>query len=204
MKKIKICGITEIKEAEYLNEVGVDYAGFVQFFPKSKRNIPIGRAREIMRYLDPGIQPVAVTVSPSGEEIRQIEESGFSMIQIHGDIPDELLDAVEIPILKAFNVSDLSDFFRYQERENVAGFVFDAQIPGSGRTFDWSLLHGIPKTDKLTLLAGGLDPGNVAEALAAAEVDGVDTSSGVENESGVGKSLAKIQAFAASVRGCPR
>lgn len=199
-KKIKICGITEEEEAAYLNEAEVDFAGFIQFFPKSKRNIPTEKAEAIMKQLNPGICPVAVTVSPTAEQLRRIEAAGFSMVQIHGSIRDEVLDTIAIPVIKAFNVSDLSEFARFQEKPNVAGFIFDAQLPGSGRVFDWSLLADVPKTDKFTLLAGGLNPENVAQALAAAEVDGVDTSSGVENENGVGKSREKIGKFVRAVR----
>lgn len=202
MTWIKICGITQEEELEYLKEAGVDYAGFVQFYPKSKRNIPIQRAKELMSYLGPDIRPVAVTVSPNAEQLRQIEESGFSAVQIHGDIPDEVLDSVRLPVWKAFNVRDLTRFKEYEARENVTAYVFDAQVPGSGQAFDWTLLKQLPRTEKMTWLAGGLHPLNVAEALRSTVVDGVDTSSGVENEDGIGKSREKIQEFVRAVRGC--
>lgn len=200
MKKIKICGITDIKEAEYLNEAGVDYAGFVLFFPKSRRNIEIGKAKEIFAHLNPHIRSVAVVVEPAKEQLREIEEAGFDLVQIHGRMPEEVLAGIRIPVLRAFNVSDLSEFERYEEIENVVGYVFDAQIPGSGKVFDWSLLQKLPETDKLTFLAGGLDASNVKDALAATRVDGVDTSSGVERESGMGKDPAKIRNFVEAVR----
>ena len=78
--------------------------------------------------------------------------------------------------------------------------LFRSQTPGSGKGFDWELLSGIPHTDKLTMLAGGIHPGNVAEAIRITKVDGVDTSSGVEDDSGNGKSREKIQAFVKAVR----
>lgn len=201
MKKIKICGITDIKEAEYLNEAGVDYAGFVLFFPKSRRNIQIGKAKEILTHLDSHIKSVAVVVEPTKEQLREIEEAGFDLVQIHGGMADEVLSGIKIPVLKAFNVGDLSEFGQYEKKENVAGFVFDAQLPGSGKVFNWSLLQTLPETDKLTFLAGGLEASNVTDALAATEVDGVDTSSGVEREEGEGKDLVKIQSFVKAVRG---
>lgn len=201
MKKIKICGITDIKETEYLNEAGVDYAGFVLFYPKSRRNIDPGRAKEIMAHLDSHIKAVAVVVEPAAGQLKEIEDTGFDMVQIHGRISDELLSRVRIPVLRAFNVSDLSEFEEYEDKENVIGYVFDAQIPGSGKVFDWSLLQRLPKTDKLTFLAGGLDAFNVRDALAATEVDGVDTSSGVEWEAGAGKDPEKIKSFVEAVRG---
>lgn len=200
MKKIKICGITEEIEAEYLNEAGVDYAGMIQFFPKSKRNISIEKAASIMKCLDDKIQPVAVTVSPNAEELRAIEEAGFSIVQIHGDIDDELLNSISIPVFKAFNVNDLSDYERFHQNERVLGYIFDAQIPGSGKTFDWSVLDKIPRDEKLAFLAGGLTPENVAQALTVTGLDGADTSSGVENQTGIGKSRERIFEFIKQVR----
>lgn len=200
MKKIKICGITDKKEAGYLNEAGVDYAGFVLFFPKSKRNMEIERAKEIMALLDPHIKAVAVVVEPTAGQLDEIMEAGFDLVQIHGEMTDEVLSGIRIPMLKAFNVSDLSEFERYEKMDRVAGYVFDAQIPGSGTVFDWDMLQKLPKTEKLTFLAGGLDHGNVKDALAATGVDGVDTSSGVERADGEGKDPQKINEFVYQVR----
>lgn len=200
MKKVKICGITQEREAEYLNEAHVDYAGFIQFVPESKRNISIDKAVSIIRCLSPDIVPVAVTVGPGEEEIRQIEAAGFGMLQIHGNISDELLDRISIPVLKAFNVNDLSEYERFSRNKRVMGYVFDGQIPGSGRSFDWSLLKNIPRDGKVVLLAGGLNPRNVAEALKLTGADGADTSSGVENENGIGKSRDRILEFVREIR----
>ncbi len=202
MPKIKICGLTREIEAEYLNEAKVDYAGMVLFFPKSKRNISIDRAAAIMKYLDPGILPVAVTVCPTADQLEEIQSAGFSMVQIHGSIEDAVLERLSIPVLKAFNVHDLSEYGRFQKNEKVAGYLFDAQIPGSGKTFDWSVLRKLPKDDKLSLIAGGLNPENVREALSATRADGVDTSSGVENDDGTGKDREKILRFVENARGC--
>lgn len=200
MKMIKICGITTEEEAEYLNEAKVDFAGFIQFVPKSKRNISTEKAAGIIRLLDRGIKSVAVTISPNVEQIRQIESTGFDYIQIHGEISDELLDSVELPVIKAFNVNDLSDYERFHLSDKVAGYIFDAQIPGSGKIFDWSVIGHIPHDEKPSLLAGGLKADNVAVALAYTQLDGADTSSGVENDNGVGKSREKILEFVKQVR----
>ena len=86
--KIKICGLTSPAEARYLNENHVDFAGMVLFFPKSKRNISIEQAKEIMAALDASIKRVAVVVSPTIEQVRQIEAAGFDYVQIHGEIPE--------------------------------------------------------------------------------------------------------------------
>lgn len=195
--KIKICGLTSPAEARYLNEHHVDFAGMVLFFPKSKRNISIEQAKEVMAALDASIKRVAVVVSPSIEQIKQIEAAGFDYIQIHGKIPET---EVEAPILKAFNVSDMGSYEKYHNDSRIAGYVFDAIEPGSGKTFDWKLVDDIPRDEKLLLLAGGLNPDNVRMAIEAVHPDGVDVSSGVENDNGAGKNPDKIHDFVAAVK----
>ena len=201
--KIKICGLTSPAESRYLNENHVDFAGMVLFFPKSKRNISIEQAKEIMAALDSSIKRVAVVVSPSIEQVRQIEASGFDYIQIHGEIPEteaEAEAAIAIPILKAFNVSDMGSYEKYHNDSRIAGYVFDAIEPGSGKTFDWKLVDNIPRDEKLLLLAGGLNPDNVRMAIEAVHPDGVDVSSGVENDDKAGKNPEKIHDFVAAIK----
>lgn len=201
--KIKICGLTSPAEARFLNENHVDFAGMVLFFPKSKRNISIEQATEIMVALDTSIKRVAVVVSPSIEQVRQIEAAGFDYVQIHGEIPEtetEAEAAIAIPILKAFNVSDMGSYEKYHNDSRIAGYVFDAIEPGSGKTFDWKLVDNIPRDEKLLLLAGGLNPDNVRMAIEAVHPDGVDVSSGVENDDKAGKNPEKIHDFVAAVK----
>lgn len=201
--KIKICGLTSPAEARYLNENHVDFAGMVLFFPKSKRNISIEQAMEIMAALDASIKRVAVVVSPSIEQVRQIEAAGFDYVQIHGEIPEtetEAEAAIAIPILKAFNVSDMGSYEKYHNDSRIAGYVLDAIEPGSGKTFDWKLVDNIPRDEKLLLLAGGLNPDNVRMAIEAVHPDGVDVSSGVENDNGAGKNPERIHDFVAAVK----
>lgn len=197
--KVKICGLTSPAESRYLNENHVDFAGMVLFFPKSKRNISIEQAKEIMVALDASIKRVAVVVSPSIEQIRQIETAGFDYVQIHGEIP-QTESAIAIPILKAFNVSDMGSYEKYHNDSRIAGYVFDAIEPGSGKTFDWRLVDNIPRDEKLLLLAGGLNPDNVRIAIEAVHPDGVDVSSGVENDDGAGKNPQKIHDFVAAIK----
>lgn len=201
--KVKICGLTSPAEARYLNENHVDFAGMVLFFPKSKRNISIEQAMEIMAALDASIKRVAVVVSPSIEQVRQIEAAGFDYVQIHGEIPEtetEAEAAIAIPILKAFNVSDMGSYEKYHSDSRIAGYVFDAIEPGSGKTFDWKLVDNIPRDEKLLLLAGGLNPDNVRMAIEAVHPDGVDVSSGVENDDKAGKNPEKIHDFVAAIK----
>lgn len=198
--KIKICGLTNKKEAEYLNANQVDFAGMVLFFPKSKRNITIEQAKEIMSALNKEIQKVAVVVEPSMEQLREIEQAGFDYIQIHGKLQEGLLEQVTLPVLKAFNIKDMDDYEIYHANPQIAGYVFDAQEPGSGKTFDWSLVKNIPRDEKKFFLAGGLHPGNVQEAISYLKPDGVDVSSGVEYEDKLGKDEEKIKLFVKQVK----
>ena len=188
--KIKICGLTKEKEADYLNQIHADFAGMVVFFPKSKRNISLDQAKKIKAALLPEIKTVAVTVSPTLAQISQIAEAGFDLIQIHGEPADldiktaksicEYTNKLSLPILK----------------------VFDAAKPGSGKTFDWTLLKSFPRSKKLFMLAGGLAPENVSNAIFFLHPDGVDVSSGVEfiEKDRPGKDPYRIQAFAEAVQ----
>lgn len=198
--KIKICGLTDPKEADYLNENQVDYAGFVLFFPKSKRNNTIKQASAVMKKLLPEIKKTAVTVSPTLEQAKEIEAAGFDLIQIHGNLSEDVLDFLSIPILKAFNVSDMAQYEAWHSCDKVRGYVFDAQEPGSGKTFDWNLVRKLPKDEKMLFLAGGLCPENVKEAILAIKPDAVDVSSGVESDTGNGKDPEKIRCFCKKVR----
>lgn len=191
------------KKLDILAKAGINYAGFVLFFQKSKRNLSLERAEKLIAKLPADIASVAVTVSPTKEQVEAVVDAGFSAIQIHGKVEDSIITSCQIPIFKAFNVSDMDAFSHYEQMDEVVGFVMDAAVPGSGKTFDWDLLQKLPSTEKQVLLAGGLNPDNVGEALAACtgKIDGLDTSSGVERADGNGKSKERIEAFVRAVRG---
>ena len=200
--KIKVCGLTTKKEAKFLNENNVDLAGMVMFFPKSKRNITPDTAKEIISALNKNIKKVAVVVSPSYEEIKIIESLDFDYVQIHGELSEELESKINLPILKAFNIKDMDLYERYKVSKKVVGYVFDAQEPGSGKVFDWSLVKTLPKDGKILILAGGLNPENVAKAIEYIHPDGVDVSSGVEYGDKNGKDPEKIKRFVENARKC--
>lgn len=192
---VKVCGLTDTVEADYLNKNKVDFAGFVLFFPKSKRNISIEKAEQIMAELDENIKKVAVIVSPDESEIQQINGSGFDYVQIHGEIKDRLLEQISKPVFKAFNIKDIKNIHKYQNNAKIVGYVFDAAVPGSGKVFDWSILNDIKRDAKTFILAGGLNDSNVREAVKLVNPDVVDVSSGVEYDSGSGKDSEKIKQF---------
>lgn len=203
---IKCCGLTNPLEADYLKEQKIDFAGIVLFFPKSKRNCSIEQAEDILNALSDEIKRVAVVVSPTPEQILEIQgikpakKKGFDYIQIHGELTEEMLQALTLPVLKAFNVSDMAQYPRYHALKQVVGYVFDANEPGSGKVFDWKLVEKVPRDEKLLLLAGGLDSTNVEEAIRIIHPDGVDVSSGIEYVDRPGKDPLKIEAFAKKVR----
>ncbi len=198
---IKICGLVSTDDAILINRFPVTFAGIVLFYPKSRRNRTLPEARSILEALRPDIKRVAVVVSPSVAEIAEIEKLDFDFIQIHGRLSGKVLRAANLPILKAFNVNDLDQYPSFQACDNIAGYVFDAQEPGSGKTFDLSILNKLPRDDKLFLLAGGLSPGNVAGAIRTIHPDGVDVSSAVEYDGRTGKDPQKVADFVSAVRG---
>ncbi len=199
--KVKICGLTSAGEAEFINKYKPDYIGIVMFFQKSKRNVSPDAAADIMNALSDDIRKVAVTVSPTREQIAIIESLGFDYLQIHGEVEDALITSAKLPVFRAFNVSDMNTLEHYQKLSNIAGYVFDAGQPGSGRTFDWNSLEKVERDGRLFILAGGLTPENVADAIEYVRPDAVDVSSGVEYTDRPGKDEEKVSAFIRSVRG---
>lgn len=196
--RIKICGITKLEEINMILQNQVDYVGMVLFYPKSKRNNTIENARKLLKALDiNSIKTVAVTVSPTVSQVQEIQDAGFDYIQIHGTLPKESFDEIRIPILRAFNVNDMDMYEVYHNCSKVYGYVFDAVIPGSGKTFDWTILDKVPRDDKLFILAGGLNQQNVGEAIKRIKPDVVDVSSGVEGVNG--KDVLKIKEFVDNV-----
>lgn len=219
---IKICGITREEEIEYLNEAGVDYAGFV-FYEKSKRYLSVAEAEKVSGKLNQNIKKVAVTVKPEAELIRQIEQAGFDILQIHGmnqaDFErTQMLTA--LPVWLAANLTEPKEVRRWRDTMYMgeSGILFDAGVYGSGRTFGWETKEDASgeawreavvkfrqqaAEAKLTfLLAGGLDAANVAEGIKIFAPDVVDVSSGVEEtlDGVTKKSKEKIEAFVRAVR----
>lgn len=208
---VKICGLTRTEEVNYLFDNRADFAGIVCFYEKSKRNVSINTAKEIInkihalnRETSHKINSVAVTVKPEPGQINLIKEAGFDFIQIHGKVNDEIIDSCPLPVLKAFNVDDLDDYEHYLNMSNIKGFVFDAGVPGSGKIFDWNVLNNLKRDkDRLFILAGGLNEKNVREAIQFVSPDCVDVSSGVEYDEAVltkkniitGKDPDKVKSF---------
>ena len=209
--QVKICGLTKTEEAAYLNDVGADYAGFV-FYPKSKRNVSFVQSKEIREQLNPQIQAVAVTVSPDVELVRKIIDSGFDIVQIHGELNKEVLETASIPIWYAVNIIKEEELLQKAEafmkmpqhlQKKIEAIVVNGASYGGGKTFDWKQANVKNAAAELLMqrkfvLAGGLNESNVQEGMKLFSPDVVDVSSGVEGENG--KDKTKINNFVRKVR----
>ena len=200
MTKVKICGLKNPTDIKCINTLSPDFAGFVMFFVKSHRNISVQTAQELLALLDKNIKSVAVTVSPTKEQLEQIHTLGFDYVQIHGKISEKLLSECKTPVIRAINVSGTDSLTDLDNYKNVKGILFDSAVPGSGQGFDWTLLKKLPKTDKMLFLAGGLTADNVAAAICQVHPYAVDVSSGVELADKSGKDFELVRAFIENAR----
>ena len=119
--KIKICGLTQREDIEAVNRYKPDFGGFVLYCPKSKRNLQMKRARELLGWLSSEIKSVAVVVSPTAAQVQKIQEAGFDRIQIHGVLSDQVYQTLSIPIMRAVNVTAKEDLEKPDTREKIVG-----------------------------------------------------------------------------------
>jgi phosphoribosylanthranilate isomerase len=168
----------------------------VNFWPGSKRFVSPAAARALVRALPPLVTAVGVFVNPTRDEVlRAVEVSGVTVVQLHGDETPELCLSLPFPILKAIRVTGPASLAALASYE-VQGFLLDAPAPGfggSGTTFDWALAAEAAASVPV-LLAGGLTPENVGEAIRSVRPWGVDVASGVEASPGV-KDPEKLRRF---------
>ncbi len=198
--KTKICGITNVDDAIAAVTAGVDALGFV-FHKASPRCITAQVVRRIIASLPPFVLPVGVFVNEDMKVVRDLMDScGLTLAQLHGDESAAYCEQLGRPVLKAIRLRDMSSFLslaEYKGRAGVRGFLIDAYSDsaygGTGLTTDWSLAAEAAKTAPI-LLAGGLTPENVGEAIVKVRPYGVDVSSSVEASPGK-KDHAKVKAF---------
>jgi len=200
MTKIKICGIKTIHDALAAMNAGADMIGF-NFYPKSPRYVEVGQCRDIMFVMRKygHVKYVGVFVNSSVEDIlATMDTCGLSFAQLHGDESIEMLQALEGKSFKAFRgLVDENLIVK-----NEPAFLIDAQVKdvygGSGVKADWNMASELAKKYSF-LLAGGLTPENVTDAVSRVKPWGVDVASGVESSPGV-KDEAKMIEFVKSVR----
>jgi phosphoribosylanthranilate isomerase len=202
MTKIKICGIKTVDDALAAMDAGADLLGF-NFYPNSPRYISVGQCRDVMSVMRKygQITYVGVFVNASVAEIRAtMETAALTLAQLHGDETSEMIRSLDGRAFKAFRgVPDRLNGFA---REDAPALLVDASVKGAyggtGMTADWKRAAELAKHIPL-LLAGGLTPENVAEAVRQVRPWGVDVASGVESSPGM-KDAAKMKAFVKAVK----
>jgi phosphoribosylanthranilate isomerase len=201
---VKICGITSMEDAEAAVEAGASALGFV-FWPKSPRFIDPHRARAIVSSLPPFVVPVGVFVNQPAAHVRGVAALvRLGAVQLHGDEDLLYVAGMDYPVIKAVSIErreDEADRIDIWPRRTT--LLLDVHDPvsrgGTGRTIDWSAAARIAARRR-ALLAGGLTPDNVAEAVARVQPFGIDVSSGVERSPGV-KDHARIRALFEALNG---
>ena len=200
MTKIKICGLTRMEDADWANELLPDYVGLM--FAESRRRITPETAARIAGDIDHAVKRVGVFVNPTMDEIQDVLDTcPLDILQLHGEESPAFCEKTGMPVWKAFRMRTpkvLEELDAY----NVDAYILDGWHPdshgGTNTTFPWEWAQRYDFKDKKVILAGGLTPQNVTEAIQRISPWAVDVSSGVET-AGI-KNTAKIAAFIERVR----
>ena len=201
--RIKICGITNLEDALLAVELGASALGFV-FYPKSPRYIAPEAARRIIQHLPPFVTTVGVFVNEREEAIlKVVGEAGLDLVQLHGEESPELCVRLFPKVIKALRVREVEDLkviTAYQGK--IRAVLLDTYVKGipggTGQTFNWDLARRAQKFGLPLVLAGGLRPENIKEALRTVRPFAVDVSSGVETFPGK-KDPEKLRALFTAV-----
>jgi len=202
MTRVKICGITSEADALAAVEAGADALGFM-FYEASARFIAAREAAAILGALPPFVVRVGVFVNATEERVREVaEECGLDALQFHGDETPEFCARFAGRVIKAFRVRD-EESLKGLSAYPVGAWLLDSYVPdqrgGTGALFNWDLALEAKTAGRPVILAGGLTPENVAEAVRRVQPYAVDVSSGVESSPGR-KDPAKMRAFIQAVR----
>jgi phosphoribosylanthranilate isomerase len=207
MLRVKICGLTTPQDAVAAIEFGADALGF-NFFPGSKRHVRMETAGDWIGALPDDVEKVAILVNPSWDEAKAVAgAAGITALQLHGaETPEFCRRLMEegirfekaLPVTDADSVANVPDFFTRAVLLDSGGTEFG----GSGRIFPWGIARAFVQANPnlRVVLAGGLTPENVAEAVAMVRPFGVDVTSGVESSPGR-KDHGRLRAFIAAARG---
>ena len=200
--QVKICGITNVADAQAAAEAGADMIG-LNFYEKSPRYLTLATATKISRALPPFVLRVGVFVNPEAAQVVEaIAACGLNLLQFHGDEDSDFCTQFGLMSVKALRVRD-AEALSALANFNTDAFLLDAfsksGIGGTGEKFNWELAVEAQKFGKPIFLAGGLTPENVADAVKQVRPFAVDVSSGVESAPRK-KDAAKVRAFIAAVR----
>lgn len=201
MVKIKVCGITNLADAEKALEFGADALG-LNFYPPSPRCLAPEKAREILRHLPAGPCKVAVFVNEPREKVEEVlrgtqpdsDRGGFTGLQFHGEESDDFCRGWGVKVIKAFRLKERKSLERMKDFP-ADFYLLDSWSPaygGSGDSFPWEWIEEIDSTR--LFLSGGLSVDNVTEAIRRIRPYGVDVCSGVEAKPGI-KDYGKLQEF---------
>ena len=205
--RVKICGLTTPEAAAHAAAAGAAYVGLV-FFPPSPRAIEAHQAAEIAAAVPAGVVKVALTVDPDGALLDRVASLPIDMIQLHGtEAPErvsEIKSRLGLPVMKAIGIRTAADLAEIERYAPVADqLLIDTKPPkgatrpgGNAVTFDWGLIAG-RRWSVPWMLAGGLTPSNVGEAIRVTGANQLDLSSAVESAPGV-KDPALVEAFIAA------
>jgi phosphoribosylanthranilate isomerase len=204
MVRVKICGITSKGDALSAAEQGADAVGFV-FYKRSPRYIDPAEAGKIIAAMPPFVTPVGVFADDDEDSVKySVNESGVAVLQFHGSEKPGYCDSFGMPYVKAFRVRGMESLEGMELYHNAAAFLLDAysekELGGTGTSFNWDSAVFAKKYGRI-ILAGGLTPLNVAEAVRHVNPYAVDVSSGVELSKGI-KDHAAVKAFIANAKGC--
>jgi phosphoribosylanthranilate isomerase len=203
MIRIKICGITNLEDARLAAALGADALGFI-FYPKSPRDVAPEAAREIIAQMPPFVTSVGVFVDEAAAVVQEVAARvGLDWLQVHGQESPEYCRSLGRRVIKGFRIQDagsLSELKPFQG--TVQALLLDTykkgQVGGTGEVFDWRLAREAKQYGPI-ILAGGLTPENVAQAIGAAQPQAVDTASGTEAAPGK-KDPEKLRKFFAAIR----
>ena len=198
--RIKICGLTRLEDVRVAVEAGADAIGLV-FYPPSPRFVDLAQAAELARAVPPFVTIVGLFVNADPALVREtLAAVPIHLLQFHGDEDEAYCRQFDRPYMKAARVRPGMDLVQYAaDFPSAQAILLDAFVDGfggGGKVFDWSLIP--PALGKPLVLSGGLDAGNVGEAIATVQPAAVDVSSGVEAAKGI-KDAEKIRVFCAAV-----
>ena len=192
MTKVKICGLSNKEAVETAVSAGADYIGFV--FAPSKRQVTLEEAAELAKLIPVNVKKVGVFVSPSRVQLLEaIEKVGLDLVQVHGQVGDDLLEDLPCASIQAVQVDENG----HVPHSRADYLLFDAPVAGSGQTFDWGQLDTTGLAQPF-FIAGGLNEDNVEEAIQHFTPYAVDVSSGVETDGQ--KDHEKIRRFIERVK----
>jgi phosphoribosylanthranilate isomerase len=200
MPRVKICGLTREQDARAAIDAGADALGLV-FYPPSPRFVDLDRAARLARLAPPFVSVVGLFVNAEPRQVREtLAAVPLHVLQFHGDEDEAYCRQFDRPYVKAARMKPEFDLLQYAAAfPSAQAILTDAFVEaygGGGKVFDWTLIpSGLPRP---LILSGGLDAGNVREAVVRVRPSAVDVSSGVETARGI-KDEARIRAFLAAV-----